>query len=175
MEKLGVWKGWASMESCPLMQTSSPLGAGEYHWSPGISAGSYNQFLKWAAQDRFLLPEGTCRPHRADLHTLADFSQGLGHLSLRESVEQAGACSVWISYINTARWASKRPCSDSWALLRLPQRAELLSSPTPLPEWSIPNWLWMEGGAPLQTFSMNNQTPLCSLWKNSQLKQHWDC
>lgn len=30
----------------------------------------------------------------ADLHTLADFSQSLGHLNLREGAEQAGACSV---------------------------------------------------------------------------------
>ena len=62
MEKQGVWKGWLPKESRPLMQTSSPLGAGEIPLK-SVSAGSYSQFLKWAAQDRFLLPEGTCRPH----------------------------------------------------------------------------------------------------------------
>jgi hypothetical protein len=81
-------------------------------------------------------------------------------------------------YINTTYWASQLLRGPSWALgtssrsVPVSWAADWLPL---LPEWCIPNWLWMEGGAHWQTFSMNNQTPLCSLWKNNQLQQGCDC
>ena len=82
------------------MQTSLPGGQEKYQGSLFLFAGSYSWILNRAARDSFLLPSPPCaRGHLptflgADLHILADLSQGLGHPNVREVAEQAGACSV---------------------------------------------------------------------------------
>lgn len=108
---VAVGSEWKSKESGKadfhreVSSNANQLARGQekYQGSLFLFAGSYSWILNRAARDSFLLPSPALSPCArghlptflgADLHILADLSQGLGHPNVREGAEQAGACSV---------------------------------------------------------------------------------